>query len=418
MKLYDKEELKDSRIFFDKNPPRYMSMLIIFITFCIFVGVCFSFVTIKLYVIKAEGIVNSSDNRYISSKTSGEVHSIEKKEGDYVQKGDRLFIIYDGKEDEQVAISEPLKNELNERLDAVNVYIESLQKETNLLSNNGVEQSYYAKMEYFLSNIKDNNDIKEKNEEQLILLKNKLSKMLNEQSELQNQISVVDDYLKSDLQEKLEIKQKEIESLNISIKEVEYNLLVPSSSNIKLQQQLLSEGASEKQSLEEQIAQLQGQQEVSEIEKNIKNVTALNEGYVHYVIPLKEGMSVQMNQTIASVSKNEDCNLMVEANVRATDISKIEVGQSVNIEIEGVNAQKYGTIPGKIESISNGTFMRETPQGNILFYLCNISVDKTKLIASDGDSVKLINSMPVNVSIIYDKETYFDWMKKLLNFNL
>ncbi|WP_153058244.1 HlyD family secretion protein, partial [Streptococcus suis] len=88
-------------------------------------------------------------------------------------------------------------------------------------------------------------------------------------------------------------------------------------------------------------------------------VSASSDGTLHYVTPLKQGMSVQQNQTVAEIA-GSDREAYVEAFVLATDISRVTVGAEVDIAITGVNSQKFGTLKGAVTQIDSGTITQET----------------------------------------------------------
>ncbi|MBZ4283744.1 HlyD family secretion protein, partial [Streptococcus pneumoniae] len=94
------------------------------------------------------------------------------------------------------------------------------------------------------------------------------------------------------------------------------------------------------------------------------SILASNEGTLHYLVPLKQGMSIQQGQTIAEVSGKEK-GYYVEAFVLASDISRVSKGAKVDVAITGVNSQKYGTLKGQVRQIDSGTISQETKEGNI-----------------------------------------------------
>ena len=76
--------------------------------------------------------------------------------------------------------------------------------------------------------------------------------------------------------------------------------------------------------------------------------------YVHYRSTIKEGVTIQKGQTVAEISTNKDDQMIVEAYIQATDISKVQLNNDVKVAINGVNIQKYGTLNGKLVSIDSG----------------------------------------------------------------
>lgn len=420
MKLYSKEELKDSRIFFDKNPPKFMSIFIIFMVICITFGLFLSTKLNKSYVIVASGTATTSDNRYISMDANGEIIDILKKEGDSVKKGDILFRISDGKENTQSKLLEPQIKNLKAKLSALDVYEKSLDDRTNYLKNTGQEQAYYGKMEYFLSTMQSESFSKGQENEKINETSNKLKQLKEEKTVLQEQYDSLgseesNSNKKEELKNKMESKETEIEAKQTELKELTAQAKNPSSQADQIFQQLFAELGADRSAATQQLAQLEGQLDASESENELKSIKAENNGTIHYLTTVKTGVAVQVNQTVAEISQNYEDSFVVEANVMAKDISKVNIGQSVNVELQGVNTQKYGTIKGKIEKISSGSLIEQSQQGNLIYYQCIISLDSTELKSSEGDTISIIKSMPVQARIIYDKETYWDWLRQLIN---
>lgn len=416
MRLYNIDELKDSRIFFDKNPPRYMTVFIVFIIMCISFALVLSTQISKPYIIVASGTATTTDNRYVSVDNNGEIIEILKQEGEYVKKGDVLFKLSDGKENAQKELLDPQIKTLNDKLAALDIYERSLNDQINHLENKGQQQAYYGKMEYYLSMLESESFSKGQELEKINESENKLAQLKKDREDLQKQLNETNESIKQEeLKSKIESKKAEINAKQDEINEMVSQSKNPSSQAKQIAQQLFAELGADRSTTNQQLAQLKGQLNASESENEAKSIKAENEGIIHYLTTFKTGIAVQMNQTVAEISQNEDSAYIVEANILAKDISKINVGQKVNVELQGVNTQKYGTLKGKVEKISNGSLNEQSQQGNIIYYQCIISLDSTELISSKGESVSVVKSMPVQARIIYDNETYWDWLRELIN---
>ncbi|MGQ7382358.1 hypothetical protein ACTGZS_06275 [Streptococcus suis] len=125
-------------------------------------------------------------------------------------------------------------------------------------------------------------------------------------------------------------------------------------------------------------------------------------------------MSVQQNQTVAEIA-GSDREAYIEAFVLATDISRVTVGAEVDIAITGVNSQKFGTLKGAVTQIDSGTITQETQNGNVSLYKVVVALDELTL-KKDEEIVVLQKDMPVEARIVYDNETYLDWILELLSF--
>ncbi|EOR23130.1 hypothetical protein A499_14366 [Niallia nealsonii AAU1] len=501
MKIYNQNELKNSRIFFDQRPPAFLSFFIFFLAIILVFTVCISKAIAKPYIVKAPGVITTNDNQLISSQLDGEIVHINVEEGQNVKTGDVLFIISNGQEGLQSSAFAEQLEELNAKLKIMDRYVESLKEQKNLMNNEGSEQEYYGKVEYYLlqlrsdsfdqSNIDKQLNEKEANidsvKEEIQNLKSNISTIeekistnsklreqlqdsinkkqqslaeMNESStenldeevavtnenstenadeevpgknekeieEIEEEIQKLTKELnsieseeesiakKEQLQAEMEAKKSELENLDTEIEQLENQNKQPVSQAKQLYNQFISEIGAARSQVETKLVELESQMSVQNGQESSLFIKAKNDGIVHYVVPVKTGMAIQRNQVIAEVSKNLEQDLQVEAYIPAQDISRVQLKDEVKVSMEGVNIQKYGTLQGKLKSIDSGTITQQTENGNAIFYKCLIILEKQKVSASDGTVIKAIKSMPVEARIVYEKETYFDWILKMLSF--
>lgn len=89
------EDLRDSRIVFDKQLPRFGYMLLIIVAIFL-AGVCiWSIHTPKVYMITAKGTVSSEGANQVMAGCTGEITACNMREGQLVEKGEILFRIQD-----------------------------------------------------------------------------------------------------------------------------------------------------------------------------------------------------------------------------------------------------------------------------------------------------------------------------------
>lgn len=428
MKLYKIDNLKYSRVFFDKKPPNYMIMFVIFMVILLVLLIASSMYLEKIQVIKAIGKVTYSNLDYIMFNGKGSVGDILIREGEYVGKGDKLFDVYNGMDSKKIELLHKKIDYVDQQDNILNLYNKSLDNKKNYMKNGGLEQTYYAKVEYYLQmldeDVYNDNNMKEKLKES----NDKKTKYSVELTKLKKQLKELNDNGELDKNEQLEDKKKDVENnindLKVKIEEQSNNISQiynqmknPAYNQQKsIYNQLISELGVERQNLKKSKKELESELDVYMAEQTIGEVKSPKSGYVHYLMPLKRGITIQQDQIIAEINSSKNSNFIVEANLDAENISKISLNQNVIVEVNGVNSQKYGTISGKVVSISNGAYVNETLQGNKLYYSCVISLDKTYLVDSKGEKIHLIKSMPVTAKIIYNKETYFDWFLDLFGF--
>lgn len=456
MKLYNVQELKHSRIFFDQKPPMFFTIFIGSVLVILVLALWICTILPKNYIVQAQGTITTNDNTYVGALSDGMVVEIKKQEGDQVEKGDVLFTVSNGSEGLQhEAITKQL-NQANEKLKVMELYENSLTNGINYLSNEGLQQEYYGKMEYYLSMLKDEANSAKTQQDELQKKKDKLHTKQQEIQTLQQELDALRTQLHEEqtktveipipeqteevqnetttefvplpevpsdntskieeLKGNIESKKSEIESLESEISQAEQQGSGSQANQTKLQ--LISELGSARTTLETNIVELQSQVDAYKSQDALTEVKATQSGFIHYLTPLKDGMTIQKAQTIAEISQNKENQMLVEAYIQATDISKVSIDDEVKVALEGVNTQKYGTLQGTLTSIDSGTLTQESNNGNIVLYKCQIAMNDKTLQASNGEKIKAMKSMPVTARIVYDRETYMDWLLEMLNFQM
>ncbi|HEM3580996.1 HlyD family secretion protein [Streptococcus suis] len=465
MKLYNKSELRYSRIFFDKRPPAYAFILIFSTLATLIIAFAVSAYLPKNYIVKARGTSVITGTEYVSALSNGKIVTLHKKEGDSVKAGEVILSLSSGQEGLQTESLTKQLDKLKAKESLFQKYEQSLNEKVNYMANSGEEQEYYGKVEYYLSQLSSENYNDGSQYAKLQEEYTKLNKLVAEKSQLETDLSSYQSQLAnleaelatlsvqetaetnsdsetssssadtssnsiqleqlntkiSEVKTKIETttssiqgKGTEIESLQSSIREMERSYNDPTSQAYNTYAQLISELGTARAANNKSITELEANLGISIGQDRGLTVSASSDGTLHYVTPLKQGMSVQQNQTIAEIA-GSDREAYIEAFVLATDISRVAVGAEVDIAITGVNSQKFGTLKGAVTQIDSGTITQETQNGNVSLYKVVVALEELTL-KKDEEIVVLQKDMPVEARIVYDNETYLDWILELLSF--
>lgn len=465
MKLYNKSELRYSRIFFDKRPPAYAFILIFSTLATLIIAFAVSAYLPKNYIVKARGTSVITGTEYVSALSNGKIVTLHKKEGDSVKAGEVILSLSSGQEGLQTESLTKQLDKLKAKESLFQKYEQSLNEKVNYMANSGEEKEYYGKVEYYLSQLSSENYNDGSQYAKLQEEYTKLNKLVAEKSQLETDLSSYQSQLAnleaelstlsvqetaetnsdsetnssstdsspnsiqleqlntkiSEVKTKIETttssiqgKGTEIESLQSSIREMERSYNDPTSQAYNTYAQLISELGTARAANNKSITELEANLGISIGQDRGLTVSASSDGTLHYVTPLKQGMSVQQNQTIAEIA-GSDREAYVEAFVLATDISRVTVGAEVDIAITGVNSQKFGTLKGAVTQIDSGTITQETQNGNVSLYKVVVALEELTL-KKDEEIVVLQKDMPVEARIVYDNETYLDWILELLSF--
>ena len=448
MKLYNKSELRYSRIFFDKRPPAFAFILIISTAIVLSGALIGAAYIPKNYIVKANGNSLITGTEFLSAISSGKVVTLHKSEGDIVKAGDVIVSLSSGQEGLQASSLNKQLEKLRAKEAVFQKFEQSLNEKYNHMSNSGEEQEYYGKVEYYLSQLNSENYNNGTQYSKIQDEYTKLNKMTTERNQLntdlqalQNELlqlqqqsdsSPLSDTTSADDKAKLEAKiseittkiealktsitskNSEIDSQQSNIKDMNRTYNDPTSQAYNIYAQLISELGTARSNNNKSITELEANLGVATGQDKAHSILAPSDGTLHYMIPLKQGMSIQQNQTVAEVSGKEK-GYYVEAFVFASDISRVSEGAKAEVAITGVNSQKYGTLKGQVRQIDSGTISQETKEGNISLYKVMIELE-TLTLKHGGETVVLQKDMPVEVRIVYDKETYLDWILEMLSF--
>lgn len=358
-------ELKDSRILYEKNLPPFGYIIVSIMAILLIAVTIWSIKTPKTYVIKSQGIVESTNKNYIMSSYTGKICQMNISEGSYVEKGDVLFTVSSTDLDLQ-------EEQITGQIDIYTENISQLKKlEKSIMDGKNYfdivkddDRLYYNQYEAYMSKVKQN-DI---------------------------DISTYKNYGYTDAQIAAEVKKS-----NAIIAEIYYSTL---------------------KTIDESIMQYANEVDKLKIQSNaIKNgqseyqIIANTSGIVHMISEYKEGMVVQAAGAIGSIA-NENDQYIVTAYLNVNDRPRVSAGDDVNIEVIGLAQSAYGNLKGKLISVDND--ISSSQNGEQSFFKAKIAVDTPYLISGNGNKVNISNGMSVEARIIYDELSYFDYLLESL----
>ena len=358
-------ELRDSRLLYEKDIPPFGYIIVSIISILLIAVVIWSIKTPKTYVVKSQGVVESSNKNYIMSAYTGEINHMNVSEGSFVEMGDVLFTVKSTDLDLQ-------EEQILGQIDVYNENIRQLKKlEQSIMDGKNYfdielesDRQYYNQYEAYMSQI-EQNDI---------------------------DTSTYKSYGYTDAQIELELEKN-----NAKITEIYYSTLKTIDESIM--------------QYNNEIDKLMIQQGAIENGQSEYQIIASTSGIVHMINEYKEGMVVQAASAIGSIA-NENDKYIVSAYLSVSDRPRVSIGDNVNIEVLGLAQNTYGNIRGKLVSIDND--ISSSQNGDQTFFKATIEVETPYLISSKGNKVNISNGMSVEARIIYDELSYFDYFLESL----
>ncbi|MEK7265424.1 MAG: HlyD family type I secretion periplasmic adaptor subunit [Pseudomonadota bacterium] len=132
------------------------------------------------------------------------------------------------------------------------------------------------------------------------------------------------------------------------------------------------------------------------------------DGVVHRVLVATIGGVVQPGQTIVEVVPAGDTPL-VEAKIKPADIGFLHVGQSARVKVSAYDSSTYGSLDGKIETISPDAIENEKTGDRT--FLITVRLDESALETKDG-ALPLMSGMAAEVDVLNGKRTVLAYLLK------
>lgn len=104
-----------------------------------------------------------------------------------------------------------------------------------------------------------------------------------------------------------------------------------------------------------------------------------------------------------------DDQLLIEAEIRPADIAFLSPGQKAMVKLTAYDFSIYGGLAAKLDHISADTIIND--QDNREYYLIRL-VSNRNFIEKNGEKLKIISGMTVDVDILTGKKSVLDYLLK------
>ncbi len=364
MKEYLIDDLNNKRFIFDKQPPRTINYFLIIVLLVTSILIYLSLTNKKIEVVKVDGVLQAEDKSLVVNKYPGEIIKVNVNEGSFVNKGD-IIVEINSNDIEKVQLVKNIEY-LSNRIQLYEKLQENLKNKTNSFNSNDlIEQEFYYKVEkYFI-----------------------------ECSEYE----VNKSYLENLGYDEVQINEQ------VRIYDIRKRFFFLDNYN---------SATNEKNTLQNQVLQYQSQLEAMET-KEI-NIIANKTGIIHLNPKLKNGMYIEAGQEIASISQESTKQNFVIM-IPSKDRSVVKVGNKVDILIDGLSQQEYGTLRGTIKSIDIDSSVSYDEK---IYFKGEILLDNNYLLNSKNEKINISSGITGTARIQYKSKSYFKYFLDILGIEI
>jgi multidrug resistance efflux pump len=358
--VYSLNEITDSKLLYDKKPPRFMNYIIIVVLALIIGFLVWSTKSVKTYIVKGQGIVATEKKNNIMAKISGEVKEVYIEEGKEVKEGDVLLVFNSPEPKYQIQQAEG-------QLETINKRIELLKRAENEATNwkNTFNKSNAEEAEFYNKLVNSYVKLKEYNVDEEALKKQ----------------NYTDDLIKQ-YKDQSKVKKDQVYYETILAFTNERNQLEMEKSKLQIQKDAVSQSTDE------------------------YKLYAPSSGKLHLNTQINKGMVLQGGSLLGTIASTEEA-LIIESLIPSSDRPRIHNNDEVSLVVGGLNQAEYGTLKGKVIAIDEDATI-DNEKGNVYFKV-KIKPEKTFLEDKKGEKVNLTSGMVTETRVKYEKITYMKY---------
>ena len=372
-KYYSLSELSESSIMIQRKIPRFGIIITMLVSFLLVGALTWMAVVRKTYVVKAAGLLTDERKENIMNTTTGNIKSINFKEGDYVKKGETIITLQNEELNLQinqlastVSFNERKAKSYENTIKFINGYnVSDESTQANPFSENDIENNYVYKLcQSYIDYLKEGK---------------------------------TDQNSTGESSEKVPYSQSEIDQISFSYLQ-QYNVY-------SLYENYLKELETSKNQLNM----------YSENAKSLL-IKAEMDGYVHFTQGLIEGTFLSQSGLLGTITSNKPENYYFEVSISSAERSKISLNDEVEIGISGISQTDYGIIKGKLVSISND--ISQSQDGKEVYYVGKVIPNNTYLEDKRKNKINLSLGMIGECRIKYDESSYLMFFIEQLGMKL
>ena len=407
-----------------ENSPRKIRMVIIFWAISLTLLVSWmAYASIDEIARGSGEVIPRGDNQLIQNLEGGIVEEILTYEGSSVKKGDILLKI-----DNQKSISSYENNQISSySLEAKILRLRAQAQNKDLVISEDVKKRMpliiKSEASLYMSNLQRLNSNKKIVQQQLYQKEqeykesSKRLELLKEDMKLINQeIDIIEPLVKKGIKPQYDFLKLKREKNSI-VKEFE---------GAKLSLPRIKSTIKEAKARVKEIVyeyQIKAKEELTEVLSKYKSTLNNDEALFDQVnrtivrSPINGIVQKLFVHTVGGVIRPgadlvelvpTDKSLLIEVKIKPSDIAFIYVGQVAKVKFSAYDFAIFGSLDGKVESISADSF---TDEKDVTYFKVRIKTDKSYLKRNKKE-LKIIPGMTVDVDIITGKKTVLDYILK------
>ena len=184
---YKLKGLKTSRLYYMRNPPKFIHITVLVIIMIIAGALIWSTTAVKAEEVENSGIVVDSGVKSISNDVAGTIIEVDAREGDFVSKGDILFIMDSSVQEAERRNYENTLKHYDNRLSLITEFMDTVENDRpNPFINLGDEREFYEMMKSYENELEQASNADQKESVRMKYLNNAYTQKINLEKDINN----------------------------------------------------------------------------------------------------------------------------------------------------------------------------------------------------------------------------------------
>ncbi len=140
-------------------------------------------------------------------------------------------------------------------------------------------------------------------------------------------------------------------------------------------------------------------------------VVAPMDAIVKNIVLTTHGARVRPGDVILELVPSGD-ELIVEAKMSPSDISFVKTGQKAAVKLDAYDYSIYGIFEGNVRYISPDTLVEKTAEGEKTYFRVHIVLDESELVSKSGKTIEIAPGMTAQVDIVTGDRSVLEYLAK------
>ena len=155
--------------------------------------------------------------------------------------------------------------------------------------------------------------------------------------------------------------------------------------------------------------------QIDRAEEQLKQgtVKAEKSGVINQLATVVRGDNITSGSVFATIIPLNESELKAQIYISSAYVGKVKVGDTIRYNITALPSNQYGSVTGKVLSISQDAIVQDGKYSG--YFMIEGSIDQTKLVDKDSNVGRVVVGMQVEAKIVTERKSIMNYLLEKLN---